>query len=85
VFVHQQLSKVLLSERENQERLKHMNVSAHIDALHDKHAHLETCIIDEQSRPMPDFTAISELKKRKLKVKEEIELFEHAQPKRANG
>ena len=66
-----------------------MNVSAHIDALHEKHAHLETSIVEEQSRPMPDFAMISEFKKRKLRVKEEIESFEHPQsklhPKRAHG
>lgn len=62
-----------------------MTVSAHINALHEKHAILENCITDEQSRPMPDFAAISKLKKRKLRLKEEMESFEDAQPRRAHG
>lgn len=62
-----------------------MTVLAHIHALHEKHAQLETSIFDEQSRPMPDFAAISELKKRKLRIKEEIESLEATHPKRAHG
>lgn len=62
-----------------------MTVSAHIDALHDKHAHLEARIADEQSRPMPDFAAISALKKRKLLIKEELETLETQAPKRMNA
>lgn len=62
-----------------------MTVSAHLDALHEKHAHLETCIFDEQARPMPDFAAIAELKKRKLRLKEEIETLEASLQRRATG
>jgi hypothetical protein len=62
-----------------------MNVSAHIDALHEKHANLEASIVDEQSRPMPDFAQISALKKRKLLIKEELDTLEHSTPRRANG
>lgn len=62
-----------------------MTVSAHIDALHEKHANLEASILDEQSRPMPDFTAISALKKRKLFIKEELRALEQRVPKRANA
>lgn len=49
-----------------------MTVLAHIDALTGKHANLEASIRAEQSRPMPDFAAISALKKRKLQVKQEL-------------
>lgn len=53
-----------------------MTVIAHIDALHGKHANLETSIREEQSRPMPDFANISALKKRKLQVKQELASLE---------
>jgi hypothetical protein len=62
-----------------------MTVSAHIDALQEKHAHLETLLTDEQSRPMPDFTAIAALKKRKLRIKEELSSLDAQQPRRAHG
>lgn len=62
-----------------------MTVSAHIDALQEKHAHLEARLIDEQSRPMPDFAAIASLKKRKLRLKEELSSLATAEPRRAHG
>lgn len=62
-----------------------MTVSAHINALQQKHAHLEASITDEQSRPMPDFAAISALKKRKLLLKEDLETLEADVPRRANA
>ena len=62
-----------------------MTVSAHIDALHRKHADLESALIEEQSRPMPDFTVISALKKRKLLIKEELRMLAQQQPRRAQA
>ena len=62
-----------------------MNITAHINALHDKHAYLETCLLDEQSRPMPDFATISLLKKRKLRLKEELDHLQSALPKAAHA
>lgn len=59
-----------------------MNVSAHIDALQEKHAHLETALEEERNRPMPDFATITELKKRKLLIKEELSALAHATPTR---
>lgn len=59
-----------------------MTVLSHIDALNDKHSYLEAAIQAEQSRPMPDFTAISELKKRKLLLKQEIAALQSTLPKR---
>lgn len=49
-----------------------MSTLSHIEALQDKHAHLEKIIEEEQLRPDPDETRIHELKREKLKIKDEI-------------
>ena len=49
-------------------------VSSHVAALQDKHAGLEARLRNEMNRPSPDNTMIQELKKQKLKIKEEIAL-----------
>ncbi|TCM19800.1 hypothetical protein EDF56_103443 [Novosphingobium sp. PhB165] len=46
--------------------------SRHVSALQLKHAGIERQIHDELSRPMPDAVMIQALKKRKLKLKEEL-------------
>ncbi len=46
--------------------------SAHLSALEAKHATLDSKIAEEEGRPNPDGTVIADLKKRKLKLKEEI-------------
>jgi hypothetical protein len=46
--------------------------NAHLSALEAKHATLETRIADEQHRPIPDQAVLAELKRRKLRVKEEM-------------
>lgn len=46
--------------------------SPHITALETKHAGLEAQLRDEQNRPSPDMTAIHALKKKKLRIKEEL-------------
>ena len=46
---------------------------SHVSALQLKHAGIERQIHEEQSRPMPDLAMIQSLKKRKLRIKEEIE------------
>ncbi|MEQ9661108.1 MAG: DUF465 domain-containing protein [Parasphingopyxis sp.] len=45
---------------------------AHASALAQKHAGLDAKIEEERLRPSPDQMKISELKKRKLKLKEEL-------------
>ena len=45
---------------------------SHVSALQLKHAGLERKLADESSRPMPDLLAIQLLKKRKLRIKEEL-------------
>jgi len=46
---------------------------SHVSALQLKHAGLERQISEERSRPMPDLAMIQTLKKRKLRIKEELE------------
>lgn len=50
--------------------------AAHHSALEAKHASLDARITEEQGRPSPDQAAIAELKKRKLRLKEEMELLQ---------
>ncbi|EIZ80729.1 hypothetical protein WSK_0702 [Novosphingobium sp. Rr 2-17] len=46
--------------------------SSHVSALQVKHAGIERQLHEEQTRPMPDAVVIQALKKRKLRLKEEI-------------
>lgn len=43
-----------------------------IDSLKAKHAALEAAIHEEETRPLPDATRLHELKRQKLKIKDEI-------------
>ncbi len=46
--------------------------NAHLSALAAKHATLDQRISAESQRPLPDQVIIGDLKRRKLRVKEEI-------------
>jgi hypothetical protein len=46
--------------------------NAHHSALEAKHAVLERQITAESQRPMPDSRTLADLKKQKLRVKEEL-------------
>lgn len=46
--------------------------SSHASALQLKHAGLERQIHDELNRPLPDLAMIQQLKRRKLRIKEEL-------------
>lgn len=48
---------------------------SHVSALQLKHAGLERRIQDELNRPLPDLAMIQQLKRRKLRIKEELEHF----------
>ena len=50
-----------------------MSLQAHLEALKERHAHLETRISDEDQRPKPDSDMLSRLKLEKLRLKDEIE------------
>jgi hypothetical protein len=51
---------------------------AKIEQLKRQHANLDDAIDGEAQRPMPDQSAISELKKEKLKLKDEIANLERS-------
>ena len=46
--------------------------SSHVNALQSKHAGLEAALRDEMARPVPDAGMVQEIKKQKLRLKEEI-------------
>lgn len=50
-----------------------MAVESHLAELVEKHRALERFIEEEMARPYADDLKVSELKKRKLRLKEEIE------------
>jgi len=49
-----------------------MSVTDHVDSLKAKHADLDHLIREEEGRPHPDETLIKELKRQKLRIKDEI-------------
>lgn len=49
-----------------------MSLESHIKKLQDKRTELESSLLEEMSRPNPDFFAIKDIKKQKLLIKEEI-------------
>ncbi|WP_232492983.1 YdcH family protein [Novosphingobium kaempferiae] len=49
--------------------------NSHVSALQLKHAGIERQIHEELSRPIPDAAVVQSLKKRKLRIKEEIARF----------
>lgn len=50
-----------------------MSLQTRLDALAERHAHLEARIGDEDRRPQPDGSVLSRLKLEKLRLKEEME------------
>ena len=49
-----------------------MTADERIDSLREKHASLEQEIEDEHHRPLPDELRLSELKREKLRIKDQI-------------
>ena len=49
--------------------------SSHLSALRLKHEGLEQMIREEMNRPSPDESTLQDLKKRKLRIKEELSEF----------
>ena len=48
------------------------SASGHVDALHTKHAGIDARLRAEMARPAPDAGLLQDLKKQKLRLKEEI-------------
>jgi len=53
-----------------------MSVMDHVESLKAKHADLDHLITEEEQRPWPDQTRITELKRQKLRIKDEIAQLE---------
>lgn len=49
-----------------------MGHDARLEALQARHAEIEFTLIEEERRPLPDFTLVHELKRKKLKIKDEL-------------
>lgn len=52
-----------------------MHLEAHLSALSEKHTKLDETILKEEHRPSPDSVILHELKREKLKLKDEMERF----------
>lgn len=46
--------------------------TSHLSALKSRHANLDEKIANEERRPAPNMAALAQLKKQKLKIKEEM-------------
>lgn len=49
-----------------------MSFNSHLSALQFRHDELENRIANENKRPLPNFLYLKELKRRKLRIKEEL-------------
>jgi hypothetical protein len=49
-----------------------MSLKDRIEALRERHAELERAIDEESRHPLPDQDAISDLKRQKLRIKDEL-------------
>ena len=49
-----------------------MSLQDRIEALREKHAALERALDEENKRPLPDQNAVHDLKRQKLRIKDEI-------------
>ncbi len=47
--------------------------SSHLSALETKHAGIERQLHEEMNRPQPDDAVLQDLKKRKLRIKEQMQ------------
>lgn len=54
-----------------------ISVRGSMATLAEKHARIETQIARESQRPQPDWTTIAQLKKEKLRLKEELSRVQH--------
>lgn len=54
-----------------------MSVQDRIQTLRHRHHSLETALDQETQRPLPDMDAITDLKRQKLRIKDEIVQLEH--------
>ena len=55
-----------------------MSLSDRIETLRSRHRTLEEQIDQEVCRPLPNLDMVGDLKRQKLRIKDEIALLEHA-------
>jgi hypothetical protein len=55
-----------------------MSAAEHVESLKAKHQDLEHMIDEEEGRPHPDEALITQLKRQKLRIKDEIAQLAHA-------
>ena len=55
-----------------------MKVDEHIAALKAKHENLEEALQQENKRPLPNTSVISDIKRQKLRIKDEIRRLSEA-------
>ena len=53
-------------------RISPMGQDARTESLQAKHKEIEFIIFEEEKRPLPDYAAVQELKRKKLKIKDEL-------------
>lgn len=53
-----------------------MGLDARTEALHAKHKEIEFILFEEERRPLPDTALVHELKRKKLKIKDELHRME---------
>ena len=54
-----------------------MSINAHMENLERKHAVLDSLINLEVGRPLPDFVKITQMKKQKLRIKEQLGSYQN--------
>ncbi len=55
-----------------------MTIASHVQELRRKHEHLSTIVEKEQRKPATDHLILADLKKQKLRLKEEISRLSQA-------
>ncbi len=55
-----------------------MDAESRLDTLASRHADLEHAIDEETHRPLPDQLRVTQLKREKLRIKDEIARLQHA-------
>lgn len=72
LILRRQASKIMIYYDSPQHSKEMYMDNNHVSALQAKHAGLDSKITKEEGRPAPDSAMLKDLKKEKLKVKEEL-------------
>lgn len=54
-----------------------MSLEDRVKALQERHADLEKKLDDEESRPLPDYVLLHDIKRQKLAIKDELQRLNH--------